>query len=130
MQKNIEYSKGKKLLENFYSNMDKLIADLQTNIDIYENAIDNPDDVPELALFSYSKAVKLKRTYSIIKNDLQPTERNLFCTYLACDYDYKKTLEIFNGENKGYKNIATLRVIIANIRKIIKEKYKEKYGSN
>ena len=130
MQKNIEYSKGKKLLEKFYSNMDKLIADLQSNIDIYDNAIDNPDDVPELAWFSYRKAVKLKRTYSIIKNDLQPTERNLFCTYLACNYDYEKTLEIFNGENKGYKNIATLRVIIANIRKIIKEKYKEKYGSN
>ena len=130
MQTNIKYSKGKKLLEKFYTNMDKLIADLQSNIDIYDNAIDNPDDVPELAWFNYRKAVKLKRTYNIILNDLQPTERNLFCIYLACNYDYEKTLEIFNGENKGYKNIATLRVIIANIRKIIKEKYKEKYGSN
>ena len=123
MEKNIKYEQGKRLLEKCIKQTDihaEWLKDMCKNYD---------ENLPEYTGFDYQQAIKYMRTWDIIK-ELPTDKKNLFIIYVACDFNYKNTLAIFNDIGKGYKNAATLRVMISNIRKQIKEIYKDKYGTN
>ena len=122
---NMDYKKGKKILEKYIKDEEEHCRFLRETLDKYFNT---PFDLPDFSCIDMREAVVYLRTWELIK-ELPTDKRNILLTYCACDYDYKKTIEVFNGE-KGYKNVATLRVIIAYIRKILREKYDERYGDN
>lgn len=124
MEKNINYEQGKKLLEEYIRKTESDIKWIKEMCNRYNNTV---FELPEFAGFDYYKAVEFLRTWEII-NDLPADKKNLFLIFCACEYNYKNTLAIFNDIGKGCKNIATLRVLITNIRKLIKEIYKERYG--
>ena len=125
METNIKYEQGKAKLEEYIKEQNALYQWYKDTMVRYSETV---FDLPEFAGFDYHEALFFIRTWDIIQ-ELPTDKKNLFLTYCATDYNYKETLEIFNGK-RCYKNVATLRVLIALIRKIIKEKYKEKYGSN
>lgn len=125
METNIKYKQGKTKLEQYVKEQNDLYQWYKDTIQRYNETV---FDLPEFAGFEYNEAISFMRTWEIIQ-ELPTEKKNLFLTYCATDYNYKETLEVFNGK-RCYKNVATLRVLITLIRKIIKEKYKEKYGSN
>lgn len=123
MEKNIKYEQGKRLLEKTIKQTDihtEWLKDMCKNYD---------ENLPEYTGFEYQQAIKYMRTWDIIK-ELPTDKKNLFIIYAVCDFNYKNTLAIFNDIGKCYKNTATLRVMISNIRKQIKEIYKERYDTN
>ena len=123
MEKNIKYEQGKRLLE-------KTIKQTDIHAEWFKDMCKNYDEnLPEYTGFDYHQAIRYMRTWDIIK-ELPTDKKNLFIIYTACDFNYKNTLAIFNDIGKGYKNAATLRVMISNIRKQIKEIYKDRYGTN
>lgn len=126
MQKNISYEKGKQLLDDYIKSREKEIVWLKEMCDRYNNTV---FDLSDFGGFDYNEAVIFIRTWEII-NEFPTDKKNMFLIFCACDYDYKKTLEIFNGIDKGCKNVATLRVLISNIRKLIKAIYNDRYGTN
>ena len=126
MVKNIKYEQGKRLLEDYIKKTEDDIVWLNEMCDRYNSTV---FDLPEFAGFDYYKAVEFIRTWEII-NELPADKKNLFLIFCACEYDYKRTLEIFNNVGKTCKNIATLRVMISNVRKIIRKNYSDKYGTN
>ena len=126
METNIEYEKGKQILKEYIEKENNLYSWLKDMFNRYENC---PYDYsPEFAGFDYNSAIKFIRTWEIINNDLPIDKKNLILIYNACGGDNAKTLEIFNGTGKVYKNKATLCVLICNTKKIIKQIYNEKYG--
>lgn len=125
MEKNINYEQGKHLLQEYIQNTEQYIKWLKEMCDKYDNTL---FDLPDFGAFDYEKAVKFIRTWEII-NEFPTDKKNLFLIYCACEYNYTKTLAIFNDIGKGCKNAATLRVLISNIRKLIKEIYTERYGA-
>lgn len=126
MEKNINYELGKRILNKALKNTTALYQWLKESCEKYENTL---FELPELTGFNYEKAVKFIRTWDIVE-ELPADKKNLFVIFWSTGFNYKKTLEIFNGVGKGCKNVATLRVLVSNIRKIIKEQYKEKYGTD
>lgn len=126
MEKNIKYNEGKKILDKFITETNSLYEWLKKTCERYNNSV---FELPEFTGFNYEKAVKFINTWDII-NELPTEKKNMFLIYCATEFDYEKALEIFNGVGKGCKNVATLRVLITNIRKIIKEKYRNKYGTD
>lgn len=123
MEKNIKYEQGKRLLEKSIKQTDMYVEWLKDMCKNYD------ENLPEYTGFDYHQAIAYMRTWDIIK-ELPTDKKNLFIIYVACDFNYKNTLAIFNDIGKGYKNAATLRVMISNIRKQIKEIYKDRYGTN
>ena len=91
----------------------------------------NLDDIIIDEYFNYDKSVKITRMWEIIRDMEDIVSRNLLLLYHACNCRYKRTLEELGRNNKVvYKNEATLRVMVCNARKIIREKYRELYGDN
>ena len=128
MKKKInEYEVGKGLVAEYVASMDNLCDDYKRLIELYDSCI-YPEDNPELADFNYDIAVKFIRTWDVIKNDIQPHNKNLIFAIEASGQNYAKCLEYFNGVGNGYKNKATLHVLVCNARKEVEKKYMEKYG--
>lgn len=115
-EKIIEYEAGKGVVAKYIKSMDKKCEEVEQSL--REN-MDNDE------FFDCDTAEQFIRTWYVIKYQLSAHERNLFCTYLACERDYKKTLEVFNGSNKNYKNVATLKQMMSLVRKKIREKEKQ-----
>lgn len=115
-EKIIEYETGKGVVAKYIKSMDKKCEEVEQSL--REN-MDNDE------FFDCDTAEQFIRTWYVIKHQLSAHERNLFCTYLACERDYKKTLEVFNGSNKNYKNVATLKQMMSLVRKKIREKEKQ-----
>lgn len=128
MQTNInpKYDNGKKILEKYIKEQEEHCAFLRESLDKYLNT---PFDLPDFSCIDMREAVVYLRTWKLI-NELPTNKKNLLLIFCACKYNYKKTLEVFNGVGKGCKNIATLRVLITNIRKLLRQKYDEQYGDN
>lgn len=126
MIKNIQYEEAKKKLDEYIKENSTLYEWLKDTCRKYDNAI---FEQPDFAGFNYEKALKFIRTWDII-NNLPADKKNLFLLFCSTGYDYKETLEVFNGVGKGCKNVSTLRVLISNIRKIIREKYTLNYGDS
>ena len=126
MKINSKYEDGKKTLDKYMTEQENYCNFLKETLNKYFNT---PFDLPDFSGFDMREAVVYLRTWELIK-ELPPDKKNLLLVFCACDYDYKKTLEIFNDVGKGYKNIASLRVIITYIRKILKQKYESRYGDN
>lgn len=124
---NTEYEVGKEDVANYIKTMTNLYDDYKRLIDIYENTITG--DEPELEYFNYKKALKFIRTWDIITKDIVPYNRNLIFALEACGEDYTKCLAYFNGCGKGYKNKATLQVLVCRARKEVDTIYKQKYGN-
>ena len=123
MQKNMRYDEGKRLLEKYLEETNRNVEWLNEMCNRYSATM---YDLPDFAGFNYSKAQKYIRTWEIIQ-ELPAEKKNMFLIYCACENDLTKTLEVYNGVGKGCKNVATLRVLISLVRKIIREKYKERY---
>ncbi len=126
MERNIKYEQGKRKLNNFMKASEEYYQWLMNTIEKYNNTL---FEEPEFSGFEIGKAVKYCRTWRIIK-ELPVDQRNLFLIFSSTGYNYKDTLDVFNGVGKGCKNVGTLKVMISKIRKIIKEKYNEKYGTD
>lgn len=127
--KNIDYEIGKGKIAEYAAQIEVAYNENKQAIEIYENSL--TDDEPELSDFDYGAALKFVRTWDIIKSDaLNQSQRNLFYCYNACDCDLEDTLNCFNGKGKGYKNKASLAVLLCNIRKIIKSEYTKLYGNS
>jgi len=126
MKKNIKYKEGKELMERYVTKTERYVESLQWMCDKYACT---DFDLPEFAGFDYGKAIRYMRTWKIIQ-ELPVDKRNLWLVYLACETDYTKTLEVYNGVGQTCKNIATLRVMVSNVRKLIRSKYTERYGSD
>lgn len=114
-KKETEKLDGRQLLVDFTTEMDRLYDWFIEIRERYENSL---FDLPEFAGYSQEYAEKFIKTYDIIQSRLTVSQRNLLYIFTATGQSYKQTIEILNGE---VKNIATLRVMIHNIRKIIKE---------
>lgn len=124
MRKNTnEYEEGKELLNNYINEQEQLYQWLKETCVKYQDAV---FEVPEFEGFNYYKAVKFIRTWDLI-NELSMDKKNLFLVHCASGKKYEDTLKIFNGSGKEYKNVATLKVLITQIRNEIRKKYKEKY---
>lgn len=126
METNIKYQEGKQLLQDYIEATETHVAWLKDMCNKFNNTL---FDLSDFSGFNYWKAVVFIRTWEII-NELPTDKKNLFLIYSACGYDYEKTLAVFNGIGRGCKNIATLRVLVSNTRKIIRKIYNEKYGTN
>lgn len=125
----IDYEIGKGKIAEYTANIEIAYNENKKAIQIYENSVN--EDEPELSDFDYYAALKFIRTWDIIKSDvLNQSQRNLLYCYNACDCDLETTLNCFNGKGKGYKNKASLAVLLCNIRKIIKKEYTKLYGNN
>lgn len=119
---NTKYTIAKEMVTEYIDKMDSLYEDKLKQIEDYKtNVIDEFDEY-----FDYYKALKFVRTWDIIKNNLNPAEKNLVIAS-ECAKDYEECLSFFNG-GKAPKNIATLRVLICNARKKIREIYNQKWG--
>lgn len=125
METNINYQEGKTKLEEYINEQTEIYQSYKATMKRYSETL---FDLPEFEGFDYQQALLFIRTWDIIQ-ELPTDKKNLFLTYCATGFNYKETLEVFNGK-RCYKNIATIRVLVSLIRKIIKDKYKEKYGSN
>lgn len=123
---NPKYKEGKKLLEKYIKEQKEHCKFLEETLAKYAST---EFDLPDFACVDMREAIAYLRTWKLI-NELPPKHKNLLLTFCACEYDYKKTLEVFNDVGREYKNVATLRVLITNIRKILREKYNETYGDN
>lgn len=124
MVMNIEYDNAKKLLEKYVKEHDELYQFLEVLCKKFDEAI---FDTPEFEGFNYKKAKKYMRAWDVLK-EIPTEKKNLFLLFCATDFNYEKTLVFFNGTGNTCKNIATLRVMISKIRKIIRDKYQEIYG--
>ena len=114
-KKEIEKLDGRQLLVDFTTEMDRLYDWFIEARERYENSL---FDLPEFAGYNQEYAEKFIKTYDIIQSRLTVSQRNLLYIFTATGQSYKQTIEILHGE---VKNIATLRVMIHKIRKIIKE---------
>lgn len=121
MQKNIN---GKKLINDYICSMELVYQEQKELQDLY-NADKYDNDY-----FNINKSLKFTRTWEILMSMDNIAARNLLLLFNACGSKYKETLEALSGLNVEYKNEATLRVMITNARKIIKEIYDDKYGIN
>lgn len=126
-KQNNEYEIGKGMVAEYIKQMEETYDDLKRLIDLYDGTL-YPENNPELVNFNYDKAIKFVRTWELINNDIQPHNRNLIFAIEASGEDYTKCLEYFNGKGKGYKNKATLHVLVCNARNELRLKYIEKYG--
>lgn len=117
-----EYDLAKSEIVKYMAEMDEIYELNNKVIEKYGNDIFS-DDIEDLQV-----AIKFCRTWNIVKNELSVSDRNLFILYQISNRNIKRTLEYFNAIGKNYKNTATLTVIICNIKKKIKELFKEKYG--
>jgi len=96
--------------------------EMEDNYNYYLKAIDyynsKPTDyVAELGeSFDINIAEKFVKTWETIQK-MQPVQRNMLLCFICCDKDYNKTLQVFNGEGKNYKNVASLRVLVHNAKK-------------
>ena len=122
---NLKYDDGKKILETYIEEQKEHCQFLEDTIKKYQNTL---FELPDVAGVDIKEALIYLRTWKII-NELPTEKKNLFLIFCACEYDYKKTLEVFNGVGKGCKNVATLRVLMTHIRKLLRQKYDEQYGN-
>lgn len=118
-QKNKEYEAGKKLVAEYIEKMNGIYKDT------FQRLMNDMDEDSE---FESIEAVKFIRTWDIIMNDITEYEKNLFCTYSACDSNAYKCLDIFNGKGNNIKNIFSIRAMIYTIKKKINKIYNEKYN--
>ena len=114
-KKEIEKLDGRQLLVDFTTEMDRLYDWFIETRERYNNSL---FDLPDFAGYNPEYAEKFIKTYDIIQSRLTVSQRNLLYIFTATGQSYKQTIEILQGE---VKNIATLRVMIHKIRKIIKE---------
>lgn len=122
-----EIIKGK--IVEYAAQIDMAYEENKEIIELWENSL--VYDKPEFSDFDYYAALKFVRTWDIIKSDaLNQSQRNLLYCYNACDCDLESTLNCFNGKGKGYKNKASLSVLLSNIRKIIRKEYDKLYGNH
>lgn len=122
MIKNKEYEAGKRLIAKYIEDCNNLYADnkqrFKDDMDLSE--IDYDD--------SLMTAINFNRIWEIINNDITAAERNLYITYLACEQNAHKTLDVFNGQGNGLKNIFVIRAMCFKIKEKIKNVYINKYG--
>ena len=121
--KNIGYEIAKGKVAEYIAYMDCVYEDKMKQIEEYNSEITNEfkDEY-----FDYNKSLKFVRTWDIIKNDINPAERNLvIASEVAKDYD--ECLTYFNGI-KAPKNVASLKVLVCNARRKIREIYNQKWG--
>lgn len=122
MTKNKEYEEGKRLVAKYIEDCDKLYAAnkerFKDDMDLSE--LDYDDDL--------MTAINFNRIWEIINNNITAAERNLYITYLACEQNAHKTLDVFNGQGKGLKNIFVIRTMCFKIKEKIKNVYIKKYG--
>lgn len=124
---NMSYEIGKGLVAEYIAQMETIYKEYKRLINIYENCSD-ADDVPELSDFNYCAALKFIRTWDIMNNNIPAHNRNLLFAIEASGQNYNKCLEYFNGNGKGYKNNATLHVLICKARKQVRKIYDKIYG--
>lgn len=115
MKKIEEFEVYKGKLADYIEKMEALYNYYLEAIEFYNN---QPTDyVAELGdSFDLVTAINFIKSWKTIQ-EMQPVQRNMLLCYVCCDCDYKKTLEVFNGEGKNYKNVASLRVLVHNARK-------------
>lgn len=121
--KRINYNKMKKMVREYISQMDVAYDEYVYLIDIFYN---HPFEAESMEEFDIKKALEFIRTWDIIKNELKETDKNLVLAFEVCR-NYKDMLDGFEG---SYKSEGSLRVMVYNARKRIKEIYDRKYGNN
>lgn len=130
--RNVKYDLAKALIASYTEEMKTVYEENQKMIDLYL-CYYGGGEAP-VPYDDYKTSLKFIRTWDIIQSDiLNQAQRNLILLHYACDGNLDKTLNAFNGDgslSKGYKNKASLRVMLCNIRKIIKAQYFELYGDN
>lgn len=114
-------TKKNKIVEEYIAEMDDIYKMNKELQDKYNNAC---VDLPELTDFNFSRSLEFTRTWEIIKT-MEIAQRNIYLLFLIAERKYKKMIQLMGNE---YKNESTLRVLVCNARKIIKNKYKELYG--
>lgn len=125
---NIDYEIGKGKVADYVAMMDRIYKNRLEELKLYENSL--WDYVPELGEnFDYYNTLRFVRTWNIVKNELNVSDRNLIFCFLACDSNYDECLSWFNGNGRDLKNVASLRVLICNVRKKVRTIYAEKYGN-
>lgn len=116
--------KSKILLDNYIEEMERLYS---MHKYLQKKFIDGiHEDAAELDNFNYKESIEFVRTWDIIKN-MNASQRNIYLLFMIAEGKYKPLMKIIGNE---YKNEATLRVMVCNAKKIIKNKYKELYGTN
>ena len=121
--KNTNYEEGKQKLSEIVKEMNDLVEFHKQMLSEHELMGDYPPTYDEEEGRQF---VKLMKTV----NTLKPHERNLFLCFVSNNYNYKKTLEVFNGEGtsgwgKKYKSEKSLRVLIYKIKQKIHDKINE-----
>lgn len=121
-KQNKQYEEGKKMIAEYIEKMENLYEANKERFseDMDFSELDYDDDI--------FAAITFNRTWNIINNDITAAEKNLYIVYLACEQDAYKTLEVFNGQGNGLKNIFVIRAMCFKIKEKIKKIYIEKYG--
>ena len=114
--------KGKQVLEAYIADMEeayKWNQGMQVRwLDGLFDADESMDD------FDFHGSVVFTRVWDIIMHDLGDSERNLYLMFCAVFGRYNPLMEMM-GE-KG-SSIATLRVMVCNVKKKIREIYDKRY---
>lgn len=110
-------------MEVYVDERNKDFNELRKLIYEYDNSV-NEFEENRFDFFNYSQTLKAVRVWDIITTELTPDKRNIFLLFETYDHDYKKLMEYFHS--KAY---STLRVIISDIRKDIRNRYNSKYST-
>lgn len=116
--------KNKQLLDNYIEEMDKQYEMHKYLQNKFINGINEDDS--ELEYFNYKKSVEFVRTWDIIK-EMNPIQRNIYLLFMIAEGKYKDLVKLMDNR---FKNEATLRVMVCNAKRIIKDRYKELYGTD
>lgn len=123
---NFVYEIGKDKVTEVIQMMNKRYEEVYQEYIEYQNAIF--DDDPRFIWFNSDYALKFLRTWKILMNDADPSDRNLVLAYLAYEADYDAILEVFNGSGCDYRSAGSLRILIWAARRNVRNLYEAKYG--
>lgn len=111
----------KQALDKYIADRTNGVNEMRSMLEAYDNSV-NEFEENRFEFFDYNRTQKIVRMWDIIM-DLRPQDRNLLLMYEAVDHDYEKMSEFFGQ----YKTQATIRVLLCNARKEIRDKYKKRY---
>lgn len=115
---------AQKRTQDYVDYMNKTVQAYKEDIQRWYNTDEYLQD-PYMEWFNCVKALRTVRLWDIIQNELDPAQRNLLNCYYANGQKMDTMAAIFAVQ---YKNAATLRVLLSNARKAVREAYKAKYG--
>lgn len=114
-----------------YIMINEYIAEMEKLYDMHKDLQNKyvygaTDDLPELEDYDYRLSLKFTRTWEIIKS-LNGVHRNIYLAFIASGKRYDKMIELMDA---SHQNKAVLRVMVCKAKQMIKEKYKDEYGTD